>query len=127
MAGCKLTAAQVPTPGPWLARGAADEGASPVDLRLGVEPATEERRGGGPYLIRQDHLRVPDSSLVHVATGIQRLADAKLMAASPELAETLLRLLTTQALTVADLDPDTRAVVAAAWDVLVQAAPHLEI
>ena len=66
-------------------------------------------------------------SLLHIATGIQRLADAKLMAASPELAEALLRLLTSPDLMTDDLDPQTRARIAIAWDLLVRAAPHLEI
>lgn len=57
---------------------------------LGVEPATGDVPGGRPYLIRQDRLVEPGGSCLHVATGIQRLADAKLIAAAPELAEALL-------------------------------------
>lgn len=54
MAGRKLKAADVPTPGPWLVRGEAGHTASPADAVLGIEPATEDGAGGWPYLIRQD-------------------------------------------------------------------------
>ena len=49
------------------------------------------------------------------------------MAAAPDLAAVLLRLLTSPALTRADLDPGTGEALAAAWDILVRVAPHLEI
>ena len=64
---------------------------------------------------------------VHLAIGIQRLADAKLMAAAPNLAATLLDLLIVRELRSADLYPQTQEVVAAAWDLLVRVTPHLEI
>lgn len=127
MAGRKLNAGNVPTPGPWLVRGEADANASAEEVRLGVEPATENRPGGWPYLIRQDRPLEPGGGGLHLATGIQRLADARLMAAAPEFAQTLLRLLTSPDLTRNDLDSQTRQVVMGAWDLLVRAAPHLEI
>lgn len=127
MAGRKLSAEAIPTPGPWLVRGEAGEGATVEQGMLGVEPATEAGPGGFPYLIRQDRPLQPGGSLLHLATGIQRLADAKLMASSPELAQALLRLLISPALTSADLARDTRRVINPAWDLLVRVAPHLEI
>lgn len=122
-----LPAERVPTPGPWVARGEAGEGASPVDQVLGIEPATDDRPGGWPYLIRQDRPPTLGGSFLHLATGIQRLADAKLMAAAPELAAVLLRLLTAPALTARDLDSDSLTARDAAWALLVRVAPHLEI
>lgn len=127
MAGRRLTAGEVPTPGPWLVRGEAEEGAVAEDQMLGVEPATDDRPGGWPYLIRQDRPVEPGGSVLHIATGIQRLADAKLMAAAPDLAEALFRLLTSPDLLTDDLDPGTRQVLTTCWDLLVRAAPHLEI
>lgn len=127
MAGRKLTAAQVPTPGPWMVRGEADADA-PAELRmLGVEPATEDRPGGFPCLIRQDRPFAPGDRPLHLAVGIQRLTDAKLMADAPEIAAVLLRLLTARDLTHHELDPQTRAAITAAWDVIGRVAPHLEI
>jgi len=127
VAGRKLAAADVPTPGPWLVRGEAGEGASTEDLMLGVEPATDDRPGGWPYLIRRDQAIEPGESHLHIAIGIQRLADAKLMGAAPELAEALLRLLTSPDLLLDELDPRTREVMVTAWALLVRVAPHLEI
>ncbi len=127
MAGRKLAAGDVPTPGPWMVRGEANEGAPAEARMLGVEPATDVRPGGWPYLIRRDRPVAPGESHLHIATGIQRLADAKLMAAAPELAEALLRLLTSPDLLTDDLDPGTREVMVIAWALLVRAAPHLEI
>ena len=127
MAAPKVKASAVPTPGPWLVRGEAGDDAPAADVMLGVEPATEDQPGGWPYLIRQDRPVEPGGCPLHLATGIQRLADAKLMAVAPDLAETLLRLLIAPDLTKADLDPRTRQVMATAWDLLVRVAPHLEI
>ena len=127
MGGRKLPAGAVPTPGPWLVRGEADEGASTVNLMLGVEPATDDRPGGWPYFIRRDRPVEPGGCPLHIATGIQRLADAKLIAAAPDLAATLLALLIAPALRPADLDAGTRTAVTAGWDLLIRVAPHLEI
>ena len=127
MAAPKLRAADLPTPGPWLVRGEASEEAPARDAMFGIEPATEDGAGGWPYLIRQDRGFALGECLLHLATGIQRLADAKLMAAAPDLAAVLLRLMTSPALTRADLDPGTRETLASGWALLVRVAPHLEI
>nr|WP_137829494.1 hypothetical protein [Methylobacterium sp. L1A1] len=127
MGGRKLSAAQVPTPGPWLVRGEAEADA-PAELRmLGVEPAGEDRPGGFPYLIRQDLKFAPGDCPLHLAVGIQRLADARLMAAAPDLAAALLSVLIVRELRSADPDAQTQRVVAAAWDLLVRVTPQLEI
>ena len=127
MARRRLNAGDVPTPGPWLVRGEAEAGASPEVVRLGIEPATNDTSGGWHYLIRQDTIPQPGGGGLHVATGIQRLADAKLMAAAPDLADAVLVLLTTPTLMRADRDGPTRQVVDAAWSLLVRVAPHLEL
>lgn len=127
MAGRAMTGGDLPTPGPWLVRGDAEEGAHPAEAMLGVEPATEGRPGGWPYLIRQDRAVEVGGSLLHLATGIQRLADATLMAAAPDLVAALFALLTSPRILAGDLAADTRRAVGAGWVVLVQAAPHLEI
>lgn len=127
MAGRKLLAAQVPAPGPWLVRGKADLDASAEVAMLGFEPAREGLPGGFSHLIRQDQPFAPGNGPLHLATGIQRLADTTLMAAAPDLAEMLLRLLSAPDLTAADLDPRTRAMIDTAWTLLVRAAPHLEV
>ena len=59
MAGRRLAAADIPTPGPWCVRGDAEPGATPADLMLGVAPATDARPGGWPYLVRRDRLVEP--------------------------------------------------------------------
>ncbi|WP_145984597.1 hypothetical protein [Methylobacterium aquaticum] len=64
---------------------------------------------------------------MHIATGIQRLADAQLLAAAPDLAAMLLRLLTAPALGARDLDSRTREVVDAAWSLLIRVTPQLEV
>ena len=127
MAAPKLRAADVPTPGPWLVRGEADEGASARDAMLGIEPATKIGSGGWPYLIRQDQEFALGDCALHIATGIQRLADARLMAAAPDLAAALLSLLIAPGLRARDLDPATQAAQTAAWELLVKVAPHLGI
>lgn len=127
MAGPKLNGADVPTPGPWLVRGEADEGAPARDTMLGVEPATEQGAGGWPYFIRQERAFAPGDCPLHLATGIQRLADARLMAAAPDLAAALLRLLISPDLGVRDPDPETKAAQTAAWRLLADVAPQLKV
>ena len=127
MAARKLNAADVPTSGPWLVRGEAGEAASAADAVLGVEPATEDGAGGWPFIIRQNRPVALGDCPLHLATGIQRLADARLMAAAPDLAIALFRLLTSPAFTKSGLDLRTVAVVMSAWDLLVRVTPHFEI
>ena len=127
MAAPRLRAADISTPGPWVVRGEAGEGASAAEAMLGVEPATEDAPGGWPYLIRQNRPVALGDCPLHFAIGIQRLADARLMAAAPDLADALLQLLIAPGLTKAGLDPRTQEVVAGAWDLLVRVTPHLEI
>ena len=127
MIGHHLPAGRVPTPGPWLVRGDADASASPAETMLGVAPATDTGPGGWPYFIHRDVPAEPGNCPLHIAIGIQRLADARLIAAAPDLAAVLLRLLTAPELASADRDPRTAAAITAAWDPLVQVAPHLEI
>jgi len=122
-----ISASRVPTPGPWLVRGEGEPDAPPDIAMLGIEPASDDQPGGFPYFIRQDRTFPLGDCPLHLATGIQRLADAKLMAAAPTLADVLLRLLTSPALMRADLEPETRAARDAAWSLLVRVAPHLEI
>ncbi|MCJ2067305.1 hypothetical protein MKK75_00520, partial [Methylobacterium sp. J-030] len=107
MSGRRLSAARVPTLGPWLVRGEAEADDTPAVRMLGVEPATEERPGGWPYFIRRARPVEFGGSCLHIATGIQRLADAKLIAAVPDLTTVLLRLLTTPELMRDDLAPNT--------------------
>lgn len=106
-------------------RGEADAPAEVV--MLGVEPAREDQPGGFPYFIRQYQSVSPEGCCLHLATGIQRLADAELMAAAHDLAEVLLRLPTSPDLMCRDVDSGTRAATTKAWDLLVQVVPHLEI
>ncbi|MGE7413562.1 hypothetical protein [Methylobacterium tarhaniae] len=127
MVGRRLAASVIPTPGPWLVRGEAEPGALPAQTMLRVEPAAEDRPGGWPYFIRRDAPVEPGGCPLHIATGIQRLADAQLLAAAPDLSERLLALLTAPALRSRDLDARTRAAVDAAWALLIRVAPQLEI
>ncbi|GJD96237.1 hypothetical protein [Methylobacterium iners] len=127
MAGRRLSAADVPTPGPWLVRGEAEPGASAVALMRGVPPAANDRPGGWPYFIRRDVPIEPGGSSQHIASGIQRLADARLIAAAPDLAATLLHVMTTPDLMRSGLDTRTQEAVTSAWHLLVRVAPHLEI
>ena len=125
--GRKLPAAAIPTLGPWLVRGTPEADAAPAELMLGVEPATAEHVGGWPYFIRRNRPVEPRGCPLHIAVGIQRLADARLIAAAPDLTAALLRLLISPGLTTRDLDPRTRDAVTVGWDLLVAVAPHLEI
>ena len=127
MAGRRLSATAIPTPGPWLVRGEADPKAPPHAVILGIEPASERRPGGWPYLVRRAASVEHGDCPLHIATGIQRLADARLIAAAPDLAAALLGVLTAPALRRHDLDATTRAAIDAAWALLIRAAPHLEI
>ena len=127
MARPVIPAGRVPTPGPWLVRGEAEPSSTPEMVMLGVEPAADNRPGGWRYSIQQDRAFARGDGPRHLATGIQRLADARLMAAAPDLASVLLRLLTSPALTRHALDADTCAARDAAWSLLVRVTPHLEI
>ena len=127
MAGRGLSAAAIPTPGPWLVRGQADPEAPPHELILGIAPASEGRPGGWPYLVRCAATVKRGDGPLHIATGIQRLADARLIAAAPDLAAALLSVLTAPALRRHDLDATTRAAIDAAWELVIRAAPHMEI
>lgn len=108
MPGRELPASAIPTAGRWLVRGEAEPGAPPAQAMLGVEPAADDRPGGWPYFIRRDAPVEPGGCPLHVATGIQRLADARFIAAAPDLATTLLRLLIAAAIGARDLDASTR-------------------
>lgn len=127
MAGRRLPAAAIPTPGPWLVRGEAEPDLPPTQAMLGIEPAGDDRPGGWPYFVRRDAPVEPGGCPLHIATGIQRLADARLIAAAPDLAAALLALLISPAVTAHGLDAHTRMAVDAAWGLLVRVAPHLEI
>ncbi|WP_156295587.1 hypothetical protein [Methylobacterium aquaticum] len=89
--------------------GEADPDAWPAQIMLGAEPAAEDRPGGWPYFIRRDAPVEPGGCPLHMATGIQRLADAQLLAAAPDLAERRLALLTAPTLGLRDRDAGTRA------------------
>jgi hypothetical protein len=78
--GRKLPAAAIPTHGPWLVRGTAEADAAPAELMLGVEPATAGHAGGWLYFIRRNRPVEPGGCPLHIATGIQWLADARLSA-----------------------------------------------
>ena len=125
MAGRHLDPADVPTPGPWLVRVATERHGPPETVLVGSEPATNDGLCGWPYLIRQARPMKPDS--MPIAAGIPRLADARMMAAAPELADALVRLLTSPELNRQGIDPRTQRVRDAAWVLLMRVAPHLEI
>ncbi|WP_342148005.1 hypothetical protein [Methylorubrum sp. SB2] len=108
-------------------RGEAETEAPPARAMLGVEPAGDDCPGGWPYFVRRDIPVEPGGCPLHIATGIQRLADARLIAAAPDLAAALLALLVAPAITAHGLDAHTRTAVDAAWALLVRVAPHLEI
>lgn len=124
MARPRLPAARVPTPSPWIVR------AEPA-ANVGPATAGGEAAPKGPttssYLIRSTRPPAPGGADLPLALGIGRLADATMMAAAPDLAAALLALLTAPGLLRHDLDPQARAAVTAAWDLLVRVAPHLEI
>ncbi|MBB2963519.1 hypothetical protein [Methylobacterium sp. R2-1] len=127
MGGRQLTAAQMPTPGPWLVRREAEADAPAKVRLLGIEPAAKDRPGSFPYLVRQDRPFTSGECPLHLAVGIQRLADARLMAAAPDLASMLLNVLIVRELRSSVLDHETQKVVVAAWNLLVRVTPHLEI
>lgn len=68
--GHKLSAAAIPTPGPWLVHGMADADAAPAELMLGVEPATDEPPSGWPYFIRRNRSVESGGCLLQTAVGI---------------------------------------------------------
>jgi hypothetical protein len=127
MARARLSAVAIPTPGPWRVRGQADPEAPPHEVILGIALASDGRPGGWPYFVRRAATVERGDGPLHIATGIQRLADARLIAAAPDLAAALLSVLTAPALRRHDLDAVTRAAIDAAWALLIRAAPHLEI
>ena len=127
MAGHHLPVARIPTPGPWLVRGEAEADASPAEVMLGVAPATADKPGGWPYFICRDAPVEPGGCPLHIATGIQRLAAARLIAAAPDLAAALLSVLIASDLRRHNLYPRTRKAVDAAWSPLVWTTPHLEV
>lgn len=80
MAGRRLRASDLPTPGPWLVRGEAEPGASPRNLMLGIEAVEPQKsdplatcRERGASTRRSDqlaagcphHKKLPCSSLVY--------------------------------------------------------------
>lgn len=78
--GRKLPAAAIPTPCPWLVRSTAEPDAAPAELMLGVEPAAAGHAGGWLYIIRRNRPLEPGGCPLHIASGIQWLADARLSA-----------------------------------------------
>ncbi|AWN35182.1 hypothetical protein [Methylobacterium radiodurans] len=75
---------------------------------LGIEPAGHDQPSGWPYFVRRDAPVELGECPLHVATGIQRLADARLIAAAPDFAAGRLHLLTAPALGARDLEARTR-------------------
>lgn len=122
MAGRELDPADISTTGPWLVRSDSEPDTAMPSFELGPN----EEQGHRRYLIRQAWPMEPGGS-IPLATGIQRLADARVMAASPDLADTLLRLLISPELNREGIEPHTRQARDAAWDLLVRVTPHLEI
>lgn len=74
----------------------------------GAEPTSKDRSGGCPYLVRQDRPLAAGECPLHLTTGIQGLAESRLMAAAPELAAAVMWLFTSP-------------------NLLLRVAPHLEI
>lgn len=118
MAGRKLDPTDVPTLGPWQVGSEAEADAPPG-------PATNDDLSSPAYLIRQ--ARPIEVGGIPIALGIQRLADARLMAAAPDVADALVRLLTSPELNRQGIDPRTQRERDAAWALLMRVAPHLEI
>lgn len=127
MAGRRLDPADIPTPGPWRVRGAAEAAVSGETAGLEIKAATRAGPSGGHALIRQARSADEAGNSPNIAGGIRRPADARLLAAAPDLADALLRLLISPALNARDVDPNTREARDAAWSLLIQVAPHLEI
>jgi hypothetical protein len=75
------------TPGPWVLRGEAhaEDGADETQVSFGVDPAIDGKSGGWPYLIRQDREFAMGEGVLHLAHGIQIAADARLIAAAPDM------------------------------------------
>ena len=107
-----MTASLTSTPGPWLVRGDPGDDASPELATHGTTPSTDEQPGGFPYFIRQHRELPPGGCHLHLAIGIQRLADAILMAAAPDLLAAVVRLLGCPDLSLDELDPATRIAIA---------------
>ncbi|GJD30580.1 hypothetical protein PMNALOAF_1827 [Methylobacterium adhaesivum] len=118
MAGRKLDPTDVPTLGPWQVGSEGEADAPP-------EPATNDDPSSPAYLIRQ--ARPIEMGGIPIAHSIRRVADARLMAAAPDLADALVRLLTSHELNGQGIEPRTQRERDAAWVLLVRVAPHLEI
>lgn len=115
----------MPTPAPWIVR--AEPAADVAPRAVTEDGVAGDEQAGGFCLIGAESLHALGETDLPIALGIQRLADATLMAGAPDLAAALLALLTSPDLLRRDLDPLTRAAVAAAWHLLVRVAPHLQI
>lgn len=127
MAGRRLDPADIPTPGPWRVRRVAEAAVSGATPGLKIEAATKAGLDGGHDPIRQARSVDEVCGSPYIAGGIRRPADARLLAAAPDLAAALLRLLISPALNTRDVDPGTREARDAAWTLLIRVAPHLEI
>jgi len=125
VAGRKLDPADIPTLGSWQVGREAEADAPPELGMSSVEPTTNDEPGGRAYIIRQAGLI--EVGGIPIAHSIRRVADARLMAAAPELADALVRLLTSPELNRQGIDPRTQRVRDAAWVLLMRVAPHLEI
>ena len=81
---------QMYTPGPWQVRGADenDDGTPGANYDRDIEPATNDTPGGWPYFILRDRTSL-GCGPIHVASSIQDLADARLIAAAPDMLQAL--------------------------------------